>query len=144
MPAPLSPLSSPSAWALLGYAGWALVLVTAILFHRSAVVMTGGRRANAWPRGETPSGEPALMVRIRDAHLNTVEHMPMFIAVVVVAFMLGRLPVVDPLAPYLLAARIFQSVVHLLGTSHTLVFLRANFFVVQLALLGYMILNLLR
>lgn len=140
---PLTTPTAPSVLALLGYAGWALALVTVVLLHRTAVVLRGQRRANGWPRGETPGDEPPIMVRVRDAHLNAVEHMPMFIAVVVAAVALDRLHVIDPVAPYLLAARLAQSVVHLIGTTHTLVFVRANFFAVQLGIIGYMIVSLL-
>lgn len=144
MTQPLIALDSPALWALLGYAGWALFLVTLILVHRTSVVLAGRRRANSWPRGNTPAEEPAIMVRVRDAHLNTVEHLPVFIAVVIVAAASDRLAVIDPLAPLVLGARLAQSLTHLVGTTHTLVFLRASFFSVQLGLIGYMMVSLLR
>jgi uncharacterized MAPEG superfamily protein len=136
-------LATPSLWSLLGFAGWTVLLVTVVLLQRTALVFAGKRRANAWPRGTTPEGEPAWIVRVRDAHLNCAEHLPVFAAVIAAAAASGQLAVTDPLAPYLLAARVGQSLVHLAGTGHAHVFVRANFFAVQLGLLLYMIASLL-
>lgn len=135
----MGPLASPSLWSLLGFAGWTLLLVTVVLFYRTAIVFAGRRRADSWPRGTTPPDDPAWIVRVRDAHLNCAEHLPIFGAVVVVAFASDQLGAIDPIAPFFLAARIAQSLVHLTGTGHAHVFVRANFFAAQLGLLAYMI-----
>jgi uncharacterized MAPEG superfamily protein len=135
---------APSLIALLGFAAWTVLLVLVSLTYRTGVVLVGRRRANSWPRGEPPpEGEPHLMVRVRDAHLNCAENLPVFAAIVAVAAASDHLPAIDPVAPYLLAARIAQSLTHLAGTSHWHVFARASFFSVQLGVYAFMILALL-
>jgi len=134
---------SPTLTALIGFAGWTVLLATATLLYRTGMVLARKRLANAWPRGTTPEGEPALMVRVRDAHLNCAENLPVFAAIVIVAGVADRLAATDQVALYVLAARVAQSFTHLLGTSHWHVFVRANFFAIQLGLYVYMILSLL-
>lgn len=134
---------SPTLIALLGFAGWTVLLAAVTLGYRSALVLTKKRLANAWPRGTTPQDEPEWTVRVRDAHLNCAENLPVFAAIVIAAAASGKLGVIDALAPYLLGARLAQSCTHLAGTSHLHVFVRANFYVAQLGLQGYMILLLL-
>lgn len=131
---------SSTVVALLGFVGWTVLLVSGSLFYRTALVLAGKRRANSWPRGEPPpEGEPAVMIRFRDAHLNCVENLPVFAAIVIVASVADRLSALDAVALYVLYARVAQSVTHLIGTSHWLVFARASFFSVQLTLYAYMI-----
>ena len=62
---------------------------------------------------------------------------------VLVAVALGQTGVVDPVAAWVLYARVAQSVVHLIGTSFILVFARATFFLAQIALILYMIWGLI-
>jgi hypothetical protein len=56
---------------------------------------------------------------------------------------LGKAPVVDQVGAFVLYARLAQSAVHLIGVSHWLVFIRANFLVIQALLFAYMIWGLL-
>ena len=72
-----------------------------------------------------------------------MENLPIFAAIVLAAVALGKSPVVDAVAGLYLLARIAQSVVHLISTSHWFVFLRANLFVVQVLLSFWMIWGLL-
>jgi len=134
---------SPTLAALLGFAGWTVLLVFTMLSHRTFLVFTGKRQANAWPRGAAPpQGDPVLMVRLNDAHQNCVENLPIFAAIALVAAALDRLSATDPFAFYVLAARVAQSITHLLGTSHRHVFVRATFFGAQLALFLTMVVAL--
>lgn len=135
---------SVSLAALLGFAAWAVLLVFVVLLFRTFIVFTGKKPANSWPRGAPPpADEPGLFTRFGHAHLNTVENLPVFAAIVAVAAFTERLAVTDPVAMYVLYARIAQSVTHLIGVSHWLVFIRANFLAIQLALFAYMIWGLL-
>ena len=52
----------------------------------------------------------------------------------VIAVVAGKSAVTDPLAYYFLAARILQSLIHLLSVSPTAVTLRFSAFLVQLAI----------
>jgi hypothetical protein len=59
-----------------------------------------------------------------------------------VAAVLGRLPAVDALAPWVLYARIGQSAAHLWGVGPLQVLVRAGFWAAQLALFVWMLLRL--
>jgi uncharacterized MAPEG superfamily protein len=135
---------SASLTALLGFAAWAVLLIFVVFLYRTAVVFAGRKAANAWQRAERPpADEPAIITRIGHAHLNTVENLPIFAAIVAAAAAAGKLPVTDTVALWVVYARIAQSVTHLIGTTHWLVVIRANFFAVQLLLYAYMIWGLL-
>jgi uncharacterized MAPEG superfamily protein len=134
---------SASVVALLGFAGWTVLLVFVVLLQRTAVVMFKRTPANSWPRGTTNSDDPPIIIRIRDAHLNCTENLPIFAAIVAAAAALGKLPATDAVALWVLYARLAQSVTHLIGVTHWLVFARASFFSVQLLLYGWMIWRLL-
>ncbi|MDD9939072.1 MAG: MAPEG family protein, partial [Myxococcales bacterium] len=95
----MGPLASPSLWSLLGFAGWTLLLVTVVLFYRTAIVFAGRRRADSWPRGTTPPDDPAWIVRVRDAPMNCAEPLPLFGAVGVVAVASAQLGASGPIAP---------------------------------------------
>lgn len=128
--------------ALLLYAGWTALLSLAYAGPRIPQVLLGKRRADAWTRGQ-PTVDSPLLLRVQHAHLNCVENLPVFAVVVLAAFALGKAGVVEGLAAWVLYARIAQSLVHVTGTGFIQVSLRATFWVVQVALLLYMIWALL-
>jgi uncharacterized MAPEG superfamily protein len=134
---------SVSLIALLGFVGWTVFLVFVVLLIRTVAVFTGRKKANAWPRGQPPpADEPGFVTRIGHAHLNCIESLPVFAALIAVAAASGQLGVTDKVAMWVLYARIAQSVTHMIGVTHWLVFIRANFLAVQLALFAYMTLGL--
>ena len=124
--------------ALLGFAGWTLLMVLIVFGYRGVRLLTG-TPINAWPRGGKPANEAAFAVRAGDAHANSVENLVVFGVVVLGAQALGKLDLIAPLAPYVLYARVGQSVAHLIGTSQPLVFVRASFWAVQLFLMIWML-----
>ena len=128
--------------ALLLFAAWTLVLMFTYVGYRVALVLAMKKKANSWGRDEK-TDDPAFITRAKHAHLNALENLPVFAAIVLAAVALGKTPVVDQVAAFVLYARLAQSAVHLMGTSHWLVFIRANFLVVQAALFLYMIWGLL-
>lgn len=128
--------------ALLLFAVWTLVLMFIYAGYRIALVLAMKKKANSWTRGQ-PTDDPPFFVRASHAHINCVENLPVFAAVVLAAHALGKVPVVDSVAAWVLYLRIAQSVTHLIGISHWLVFIRANFFVLQALLYLYMIWGLL-
>jgi uncharacterized MAPEG superfamily protein len=136
---------STSLTALLGFTGWTIALVFVVLLYRTGVVFARRHTANSWPRGQQPpKDEPGIVTRIGHAHLNCLEGLPIFAAIVLVAGAAGKYPVTDPVAMWVLYARMAQSVTHMIGVTHWLVFIRANFFTIQLLLYAYMIWGLLR
>lgn len=70
------------------------------------------------------------------AHLNCVENLPVFAALVAAAGLSGQLAVMESTAMYVLYARIGQSVAHLISTSPAMVWIRATFFFVQVLLMA--------
>ena len=128
--------------ALLLFAAWTLVVMFVYVGYRMVLVLSMQKKANAWTRGQ-PTDDPAFVVRASHAHVNCVENLPVFAAIVLAAAALGKSPVVDAVACWFLAARIAQTTVHLISTAPGMVFLRANLFVVQAALCFWMIWGLL-
>ena len=128
--------------AVLLYIVWTFALALMYATYRVPLVLSAKKRADHWERGKT-SDDPAILVRAKGAHLNCLENFPLFAAVVCVAALLGKSPVVDALAAYVLYARIGQSAVHLLGTSLPLILARATLFLAQVALVLYMVWGLL-
>lgn len=127
--------------ALLGFAAWTLFLVILVLLYRGPRILTG-TPANAWTRGKAIE-DPPVMKRIADAHLNSLENLPIFAVLVLVAASMGKDAVVAPLAAYVLYARIAQSVVHIIGTQPMLVMVRALFWVIQIVIFVLMFKGLL-
>jgi uncharacterized MAPEG superfamily protein len=120
-----------SITALIAYALWAVVLVIAVGLWRTVLIMRGKARANSFTSG-TPHGSDAYW-RINRAHLNTVENLPIFAAIVLSGWVVGQETAnFNRLAAIVVAARIVQSLIHILSGSVTAVALRFLAFAVQL------------
>jgi len=130
-------------WCLVGFVAWTLVLLLAIAFTRVGAVLTGAKKANEFPSG-VPHGGDAYW-RLNRAHMNCLENLPIFGALVLVATVAGlRAPLLDTVAKAYLAARIGQSVTHVASGSVIAVNVRFTFFVVQVACLIQMLLMIWR
>ena len=123
--------------ALLIYIVWTLILALSYATYRLPLVLTGKKAANHWERGNAVD-DPAILVRAKAAHLNCLENLPLFAALVLVAAATGQSETVNAVAGFIVAARIGQSMVHLIGTSFPLVFVRASLFLAQVALMLYL------
>lgn len=128
--------------ALLLFAAWTLVLMFLYVGYRVVLVLAMKKRADAWRR-DLADTDPPFVQRAHHAHLNCVENLPLFAAIVLAAHAIGKAPVVDAVAAWVLYLRLAQSITHLVGVSHWLVFVRANFFTLQALLYLYMIWGLL-
>jgi uncharacterized MAPEG superfamily protein len=124
--------------AVLLFAAWTLALMLTYVFYRTGLVAAGRKRADSWTRGR-PTDDPGFIVRAQHAHMNCVENLPVFAAIVLAAHALGRPAVADHVAPYVLGSRLAQSAVHLIGVNHGLVFVRGGLFTIQVALFFHMI-----
>lgn len=102
---------------------------------RARLVIIGKIAANAFAPNNT--GLWPFMQRLARAHANCLEGLPIFGGLLLVAIITGHAALTDPLAPWLLAARIVQSSIHLTSTSVTAVNLRFSAFVVQLGIATY-------
>ena len=123
--------------ALILFAAWTLFLVFTSVNWRLFEILRGVP-ANSWTRGKAKES-PAWVTRCEHAHMNCLENLPIFAVIVLAAYGLQQTPAILALAPIVLAARIGQSVVHLIGVSHWLVLLRAAFFTVQVLLMFLML-----
>lgn len=128
--------------AVLLYILWMFFLTLVYAGPRLPQGLTGKKPLDSWERDKPPT-DPAFLQRAKAAHLNCVEGLPAFAGVVVIAALMSQIEVADNLAAYVLYARIAQSVVHISGISFMQITARATFFIVQLALIGYMALQLL-
>ena len=130
-----------TAFALTGFIAWTLLLLVLMEGLRSQLVVTGRVRANGF-QPDNANLSP-FMQRLARAHANCLEGLPIFGGLMIVALITERSAVTDPLAPWLLAARLVQSVIHLVSLSATAVTLRFTAFAVQMAIGVYWALRLL-
>lgn len=128
--------------ALLGFAAWTTVLVLGVFLYRGLRFVTG-TPINSWPRGAKPGNDAGFVKRLEDAHANCLENLPVFAVIVLGAAAMGRLETVAVLAPWVLYARVGQSLTHLTGTGQLQVLVRATFWAVQLGLMLWMLFKLL-
>jgi len=119
------------------FAAWTLLLMMGYVTYRTMMVLQGTSAAS-WTRG---SGYevPGLVKRIENAHANCVENLPVYGAIVLGAYVLGKPGVVDATALWFLLARLGQSISHIAGVTHTLVLVRATFYTVQVLIMFWAI-----
>lgn len=121
---------TPSSLALMLYAAWTLLLVTAIAVLRASETLARRRPRNGFAVfGEDVS---AFSERLCRAHANCYENLPAFAALLLVALVTGHAELTDPLALWLVAARIGQTVTHLISTRNWALNLRFAFFTSQM------------
>jgi uncharacterized MAPEG superfamily protein len=131
----------PTLTALAGFAGWFVFLSIGLGVFRIALVFSGQKAANTFATsGADLPGFGARLTRARD---NCFETLPAFAAIALVAQAAGRLDVTDPLAMWVLYARIAQSLAHLASTSVPVVLVRANLFFVQMLIYAWWVIRLL-
>lgn len=134
-------MSSSSTIALTGFITWTLLLLVLMEAIRSQLVLRGKVPAN----GFTPdnAGLSPFMQRLARAHANCIESLPVFGGLLLLAIVTERAAITDPLAYALLAARLFQSIVHLASVGPRAVTLRFAAFAVQMAIGVYWAFELL-
>ncbi len=131
---------SPSLLALLGFIAWTLLLLVLMEVLRTRLVVTGRVPANGFDPGNSQLSP--FMQRLARAHANCLEGLPIFGGLLLLAVVAGRSSVTDPLALVLLAARLLQSVIHLISTSPRAVSLRFTAFAVQTLIGVYWVIRL--
>ena len=119
-----------SVIALVFYALWCLALVLMIAADRLLLIARGQVKNNEFLSG-VPHGNDSYW-RINRAQLNAAENLPIFAAIVLAGWVAGTEDhVFNMLAMVVLAARILQSVVHIVSGSSVMTWLRTAFFAVQ-------------
>ena len=130
-----------TATALIGFAGWFALLSLVLGLYRVGLVLSGQKAANTFATDGSdlqPFGR--RLTRARD---NCFETLPLFVALALGASLAGRLDVTDPLALWVLYARIGQSVTHVISTSVPAVQLRAGLFFAQVLIYVWWAIRLL-
>jgi uncharacterized MAPEG superfamily protein len=126
---------STSALVLTLFIAWTLFLLVLMEGIRAYLVFAGRVNANAFSPDN--ANLSPFMQRLARAHANCIEGLPIFGGLLVVAIATGQAHVTDGLAPWLLAARVAQSSVHLLSLSVIAVNVRFTFFLVQILIAVY-------
>lgn len=119
-----------SLTALAGFIAWTLFLLVLMESIRAGLVMRGRVPSNGF-QPDNGNLSP-FMQRLARAHANCLEGLPIFGGLLVLAALAGKTAVTDPLALWLLGARIVQSVIHIASTSVMAVNLRFTAFLVQM------------
>jgi hypothetical protein len=132
---------APTVTALLGFAAWYLALTFALGVFRSGLVLSGKKAPNTFATDGSDVG--AFGRRLNRARDNCFETLPLFAAIALAAFIQNKLVVIDPLAMWLLFARIGQSVTHLISTNVMAINVRFALFLVQLVIYTIWVVRLL-
>ncbi|TNE85298.1 MAG: MAPEG family protein [Deltaproteobacteria bacterium] len=125
-------MSTPT-FALLGFALWTvLILSVTIGYYRWSRILTGRSRPGEWTAD--PNVGADWYRRAMRAHLNAVENLPVFGAIVYAVDQSGvRSPWVDGLALFVLGARVVHSLVHItLVQTDVVATVRFSFFFLQI------------
>lgn len=121
-----------SLTALTLLIAWTLMLLLVMEAIRTWMVLTGRFPSNQF-RTDNSNVSP-FMQRLARAHANCIEGLPVFGGLLLVAIASSQEEVTDALAPWLVAARVAQSCIHLSSTSVLAVNARFTCFAVQLAI----------
>ncbi len=125
--------------SLLGFAVWTLLVLAATVgVHRWRLILTKRARINAFPADA--SNGPDWYQRATRAHLNCVENLPVYAAIVLVATFTGRHGwLLDALSIAVLGARVVQTSVHVAFVqTERVVSWRFSLFTVQLVAMLWM------
>lgn len=125
-------MQGTSAFVLAALIAWTLFLLILMETLRTGFLARKVVAANEFRPDN--SNLPPFMQRLARAHANCVESFPIFGGLLVVALLTGQTGVTDPLAPWLLVARMLQSSIHLVSTSVPAVYARFLAFVVQVVI----------
>ena len=121
--------------ALLGYITWILILLVWLAAYRTVLVAKKEQSVNSFkPDG---SNSPGFGERITRAQGNCVESFAYIGGLMLVALTTNSAAITNGLALLLLAARLGQSVMHLISTSVLAVQIRFAFFLAQVGICLY-------
>src|SRR5213593_1076745 len=130
-------------WCLLGFVGWMFCLLLGIGIGHFVEVGRGEAQPSEL-KADVPHGSERHW-RLHRAHLNCVESLPVFGTVVLVATLAGVESVMfSRLALVILAARICQSLTHVVSGSNRAVTIRLGFFLTQWACLVVYVVAIVR
>ena len=117
------------------FISWTLLLLVLMEVLRSYLVLTGRVPANGF-QPDNGNLSP-FMQRLARAHANCIESLPVVGGLLIVALVTDRSAITDPLAPWLLLARVVQSGIHLASLSEMAVTARFTAFAIQVGISVY-------
>ena len=121
-------------YALIGFVFWTIAIVVAIGVTRVGQVASGKMAANAFPAGQPHGGDRYW--RMNRAHMNCLENLPLFAAVVLTGHVTGLTDgTFATLSQVYIGARIAQTIAHIASNSVTVVNVRFTFFLAQMVCL---------
>jgi uncharacterized MAPEG superfamily protein len=118
---------------LLGFAAWTLIVLSVgVGGYRWALILSGRASVAGW-QADAPQGADWYQ-RVTRAHMNCVENLPVYGAIVVALTVAGlQSPFVDRLSETMMAARIGQTLIHVaLHQTNAVVSVRFTLFSIQL------------
>lgn len=121
--------------AVIGYLGWTVLLLAWLESYRTMLVMKKEKAPNGFQTDGsdvTPFG-----LRLTRTFGNCMESFAFIGGTMLLAIASGAAAITNPLALYLLLARVAQSVTHLISTSELAVQIRFAFFLVQQVIVIY-------
>ena len=124
-----------SAFVLTALIAWTLFLLVLMEGMRVRYLAAKVIAANEFKPDN--SNLPPFMQRLSRAHANCIESFPIIGGVLIVALLTDRAGITDPLALWLLVARLVQSSIHLISTGILAANLRFLAFAVQMAIAVY-------
>jgi hypothetical protein len=125
---------------IIGLIGWSVFLIAALLILRSILVLTRKVAINEFLPDGSNLGE--ANERYMRALYNSLENLPILIGTLLTAVVMGMTALSDQVASYVLLARMAQTVVHVISTSPTAVAARVTFYVIQLGICGYLLVEM--
>lgn len=123
----------------VGYITWTLILLIWIATYRTLLVTSKQRAPNSFKADG--SNSPAFGERLTRAQSNCVESFAFIGGLMLLALVTNSAAITNGLAYVLLAARIGQSITHLLSTSVLAVQVRFAFFVAQVGICFYWVMQ---
>jgi len=133
-------MPNASAFVLTALIAWTLFLLILMEVLRTGYLFNRTVAANEFRPDN--SNLPPYMQRLARAHANCVEGFPIVGGLLVVALLTHRTGATDALAPYLLAARLLQSSIHVVSTNVLASWLRFIAFAVQMSIAVYWLFGL--
>ncbi len=125
----------PTQIALYALVSWILLILMLLVALRVYNVVVKGKAANSFsPQGDDVSAYSARLCRV---HANCYESFPVFGGLLILSLLTDLTHITDGLALYAVAARVGQSLIHLISTSNMAVNVRFGFFLAQIVIWAY-------
>ncbi|MBT0586987.1 MAPEG family protein [Alteromonas oceanisediminis] len=131
---------SPTYFALAGYIAWTMLLLIVLAGYRT--VLISSQKRSSLKFANDGSDVPDLGHRITRAQANCAESFVFVGGTLLFAIATGSTVITDGLALIVLAARLGQSIVHMVSTANLAIQVRFVLFLIQLGICGYWLIML--